>query len=54
MDAVEERRQTLYINSPGGSVIAGLALYDTMQHVKSPVATVRSGPGTRRSGIEEY
>ncbi len=37
MDAEEERRQTLYINSPGGSVIAGLALYDTMQHVKSDV-----------------
>jgi len=31
--------QYLYINSPGGSVIAGLAVYDTMQHVSSPVIT---------------
>ncbi|OAF67907.1 hypothetical protein A3Q56_04350 [Intoshia linei] len=29
----------LYINSPGGSVTAGLAIYDTMQFVKSPIAT---------------
>ncbi|XP_077972972.1 ATP-dependent Clp protease proteolytic subunit-like [Styela clava] len=29
----------MYINSPGGSVTAGLAIYDTMQHVHCPVAT---------------
>ena len=29
----------MYINSPGGSVTAGLAIYDTMQFVKPPVAT---------------
>ena len=29
----------LYINSPGGSVYAGLAIYDTMQHLRAPVAT---------------
>lgn len=33
----------LYINSPGGSVIAGLAVYDTMQHIKSPVVTINVG-----------
>ena len=33
----------LYINSPGGSVTAGLALYDTMQHVKSEVVTINVG-----------
>ena len=33
----------LYINSPGGSVIAGLALYDTMQHIASPVITCNIG-----------
>nr|UXY86985.1 ATP-dependent proteolytic subunit [Cryptomonas paramecium] len=33
----------LYINSPGGSVISGLALYDTIQHVKSEVITVNIG-----------
>lgn len=29
----------LYINSPGGSVTAGLAIYDTMQYVLPPIAT---------------
>lgn len=32
-----------YINSPGGSVTAGLAIYDTMQHVKSDVSTICVG-----------
>jgi ATP-dependent Clp protease protease subunit len=34
---------SLYINSPGGSVTAGLAIYDTMQYVASDVATVCVG-----------
>jgi ATP-dependent Clp protease protease subunit len=33
----------VYINSPGGSVIAGLAIYDTMQHIKPDVATTVVG-----------
>ena len=33
----------MYINSPGGSVTDGLAIYDTMQHVKSPVSTIAVG-----------
>ncbi|MEI7943686.1 MAG: ATP-dependent Clp protease proteolytic subunit [Actinomycetes bacterium] len=33
----------LYINSPGGSVSAGMAIYDTMQYVKNDVATVAMG-----------
>ena len=33
----------LYINSPGGSVYAGLAIYDTMQYMKAPVATMCMG-----------
>ena len=33
----------LYINSPGGSVTAGFAVYDTMQYVKSPISTVCVG-----------
>lgn len=33
----------MYINSPGGVVTAGLAIYDTMQYIKSPVATVCMG-----------
>jgi ATP-dependent Clp protease protease subunit len=34
---------TLYINSPGGSVTAGMAIYDTMQYVKPDVSTVCVG-----------
>ena len=33
----------LYINSPGGSVTAGMAIYDTMQYVKCPVNTICMG-----------
>ncbi len=34
-----EREIYLYINSPGGSVYAGLAIFDTMNHLRAPVAT---------------
>ncbi len=34
---------SLYINSPGGSVTAGMAIYDTMQYVKSDVSTICIG-----------
>jgi ATP-dependent Clp protease, protease subunit len=34
---------SLYINSPGGSVYAGLAIYDTMQFIKAPVNTICYG-----------
>ncbi|OGJ49109.1 ATP-dependent Clp protease proteolytic subunit, partial [Candidatus Peregrinibacteria bacterium RIFOXYB12_FULL_41_12] len=34
---------TMYINSPGGHVTAGLAIYDTMQHLKCDVSTVCVG-----------
>ena len=37
------REIQLYINSPGGSVQSGLAIYDTMQHITSPVATTCVG-----------
>ena len=33
----------LYINSPGGAVTAGLAIYDTMQYIKCPVSTICTG-----------
>ena len=39
----DERDIYLYINSPGGSVSAGLAIYDTMQFIKNDVATVGLG-----------
>lgn len=34
---------SIYINSPGGSVTAGLAIYDTMQYVKCPIQTICLG-----------
>ena len=34
---------SLYINSPGGAVTAGLAIYDTMQYIKCPVRTIVMG-----------
>jgi ATP-dependent Clp protease protease subunit len=34
-----ERDISMYINSPGGSVYAGMAIYDTMQHLRAPVST---------------
>jgi len=36
---------SLYINSPGGSVTAGLAIYDTMQYIKPDVSTICIGLG---------
>jgi ATP-dependent Clp protease, protease subunit len=41
--ADSEKDITLYINSPGGSISAGMAVYDTMQYVKNDVATVAMG-----------
>ena len=38
-----EKDINLYINSPGGSVTAGLAIYDTMQYIKSDVSTICMG-----------
>jgi ATP-dependent Clp protease, protease subunit len=40
LDAEDPERDIyMYINSPGGSVYAGLAIYDTMQHLRAPVST---------------
>ncbi|KAI7962148.1 hypothetical protein MJO28_000242 [Puccinia striiformis f. sp. tritici] len=41
----------LYINSPGGSVTAGLAIYDTMQYVRSPVHTICIGQACSMGSI---
>ncbi|MCH2108266.1 MAG: ATP-dependent Clp endopeptidase proteolytic subunit ClpP [Polyangiaceae bacterium] len=38
-----EKDIQLYVNSPGGVVTAGLAIYDTMQYVRSPVSTICIG-----------
>lgn len=41
----------LYINSPGGYVSAGLAIYDTMQYIKSPVSTICIGQAASMAAI---
>src|SRR5438270_10989792 len=38
-----ERDIMMYINSPGGDVLAGLMIYDTMQHIKPAVSTIAVG-----------
>jgi ATP-dependent Clp protease protease subunit len=42
---------SLYINSPGGSVTAGLAIYDTMQYIKPDVATICMGQTTSMAAL---
>ncbi len=41
----------IYINTPGGSVTAGLAIYDTMQYVKCPISTVCVGLGASMGAV---
>jgi len=41
----------LYVNSPGGSVSAGLAIYDTMQYVKPDVATICMGQAASMAAV---
>lgn len=41
----------LYINSPGGLVTGGLAIYDTMQHLKSPVSTICVGQAASMGAV---
>ena len=38
-----EKEIQIYVNSPGGAVTAGLAIYDTMQYVRAPISTVCIG-----------
>jgi len=46
-----EKDINLYINSPGGSVSAGLAIYDTMQYVKSGVSTICMGQASSMGAL---
>lgn len=43
LDSLNHKDISVYINSPGGSVIAGLAIYDTMNYIKSDVSTIVVG-----------
>jgi len=52
LDAEDPKKEIkLYINSPGGSVTAALAIYDTMQHVKPDVMTVCIGQAASAAAV---
>lgn len=52
LDAEDPERDIyLYINSPGGSVYAGLAIFDTMQHLRAPVSTYCVGMAASMAAI---
>jgi ATP-dependent Clp protease protease subunit len=46
-----EKDVSIYVNSPGGSVTAGLAIYDTMQYVKAPVSTICLGQAASMAAV---
>jgi ATP-dependent Clp protease protease subunit len=46
-----ERDISLYINSPGGIITAGLAIYDTMQYVRAPVSTICIGMAASMAAV---
>lgn len=47
----EKKDIRFYINSPGGSVTSGLAIYDTMQHVKPDIATICIGQAASMAAV---
>lgn len=47
----KEKDIKLYINSPGGSVTSGMAIYDTMQYIKSPVSTICIGMAASMAAV---
>lgn len=47
----QDKDISLYINSPGGSVTAGLAIYDTIQHIKPNVQTICMGQAASMAAI---
>ena len=51
LDAENNQDIKFYINSPGGSVSAGLAIYDTMQYIKSDVSTICVGMAASMASV---
>jgi ATP-dependent Clp protease protease subunit len=52
LDAEDKNKDIkFYINSPGGSVVSGLAIYDTMQYIKSDVSTICVGMAASMASI---
>ena len=46
-----EKDISIYINSPGGMVTAGLAIYDTMQYIKSPISSICVGQASSMGAL---
>ncbi|EPR34933.1 ATP-dependent Clp protease proteolytic subunit [Alkalidesulfovibrio alkalitolerans DSM 16529] len=46
-----EKEINIYVNSPGGSVTAGMAIYDTMQYISAPVATLCLGQAASMAAL---
>ena len=52
LDSVDSGKDiSIYINSPGGSVSAGLGIYDTMQYINSDVATICTGMAASMAAV---
>ena len=52
LDSVDSSKDiSIYLNSPGGSVTAGLGIYDTMQFISSPVATICTGMAASMAAV---
>lgn len=52
LDSVDPGKDiNIYVNSPGGSVSAGLAIYDTMQHINADVATICTGMAASMAAV---
>jgi len=51
LEAEEQKEISMYINSPGGVVSSGLAIYDTMRYIKSPVSTLCVGQAASMAAV---
>lgn len=51
LDSKSNDEISIYINSPGGSITAGMAIYDTMNFVKSPISTICVGMAASMASV---
>lgn len=51
LDSKSHDEISIYINSPGGSITSGMAIYDTMNFVKSPVSTICVGMAASMASV---
>jgi len=52
LQSIDPKRDIkMYINSPGGSIYAGLAIYDTMQHLKCDISTIAVGTAASMASV---